>query len=82
MKQQNVRKVLLSRASAPCARGVALLLICVVLSACVEIKQSGRVVGHTARDVSREIGHGSRDIAREVSKGAKRIFQSAPEETP
>ena len=82
MKQQNVRKASLSWASAPCARGVALFLICVALSACVEIKQSGRIVGHTARDVGREIGHGSRDIAREVSKGAKRLAKSAPEETP
>ena len=79
MKQQNVRKALLSWASPRC---VALILICVALSACVEIKQSGRIVGHTARDVGREIGHGSRDIAREVSKGAKRLAKPAPEETP
>jgi hypothetical protein len=60
---------------------VLLVLLCLVLGACVEVKQAGRIVGHTTRDVTREIGHGSRDIAKEVGKGAKRVAKSVTEET-
>lgn len=30
------------------------------------IKEAGRTIGHTTRDVTREIGHASRDATREV----------------
>ena len=59
---------------------VVLVLLCLVLGACVEVKQAGRIVGHTTRDVTREIGHGSRDIAKEVGKGAKKVVKSVTED--
>ncbi|MCZ6617147.1 MAG: hypothetical protein O7E57_03360 [Gammaproteobacteria bacterium] len=49
------------------------------LCACVELKQAGRTVGHTSRDVAREIGHGSRDVVKEIGRGAKRVVASVAE---
>ena len=40
-------------------------------SSCAQIKEAGRTIGHTTRDVTREIGHGARDITREIGHGAR-----------
>lgn len=41
------------------------------LCACAEIKQTGRTIGHTTRDVTREIGHGTRDAVKTIGHGAR-----------
>ena len=41
------------------------------VSACAHIKEAGRTIGHTTRDVTREIGHGTRDVAREIGHGTR-----------
>ena len=50
-----------------------------LLGACVELKQVGRTVGHTSRDVAKEIGHASRDVAKEITRGTKRVITEATE---
>jgi len=51
-----------------------------LLSACAQIKEAGRTVGHTTRDVTREIGHGTRDAAKAVGEGVKKVAKSATED--
>ena len=51
-----------------------------LLSACAQIKEAGRTIGHTTRDVTREIGHGTRDAAKAVGEGVKKVAQSATTE--
>jgi sorbitol-specific phosphotransferase system component IIA len=48
-----------------------LILPCLLLGACAEIKQTGRIIGHTSRDVTREIGHGTRDAVKTIGHGAR-----------
>ena len=59
----------------------AILIVAIVtsslLSACAEVKQAGRTVGHTTRDVAKEIGHGTRDAAKEIGHGTKRVVTEA-----
>jgi hypothetical protein len=55
------------------------LLVC-VLSACAQIKEAGRTIGHTTRDVTREIGHGTRDAAKAVGEGIKKVVKSATDD--
>lgn len=57
-------------------------LVCICLSACVELKQAGSTIGHTSKDVAREIGHASRDVASDVSRGAKRVYAEVVAEEP
>ncbi len=58
------------------------LLFSIGLSACAEFKETGRIIGHTTRDVTREIGHGSRDAVKTIGKGTKRVVNSiAQDET-
>ncbi|WP_265468168.1 hypothetical protein [Aeromonas salmonicida] len=38
-------------------------------SGCADIKEAGRTVGHTTRDVTREIGHGTRDTVKKIGDG-------------
>jgi ABC-type sugar transport system substrate-binding protein len=56
-----------------------LLLVC-LLSACAAIKEAGRTIGHTTRDVATAIGHGTRDAAKAVGEGVKKVVKSAPED--
>jgi hypothetical protein len=52
----------------------AILLFCGAagfVSGCAHIKEAGRTIGHTTRDVTREIGHGTRDVAREIGHGTR-----------
>jgi hypothetical protein len=53
-----------------------IVLSCLLISACVEFKQAGKIVGHTTRDVAREIGHGTRDVVKQVGKGAAKVAKS------
>ena len=57
---------------------LVVLLGC-LLSACAQIKEAGRTIGHTTRDVATEIGHGTRDAAKAVGEGVKKVAQSATE---
>ena len=56
------------------------VLLGYLLSACAQIKEAGRTVGHTTRDVTREIGHGTRDAAKAVGEGVKKVAKSATED--
>ena len=51
-----------------------------LLSACAQIKEAGRTIGHTARDVTREIGHGTRDAAKAVGEGVKKVVKLATDD--
>jgi len=47
-----------------------------LLSSCAEFKDSGRTIGHTTRNVTREIGHGTRDVTRDIGHGTRREVQA------
>jgi hypothetical protein len=57
-----------------------LVLLGCLLSACAQIKEAGRTIGHTTRDVTREIGHGTRDAAKAVGEGVKKVVKSATDD--
>jgi hypothetical protein len=59
----------------------ALALAAGVLSACTQIKETFRTIGHTTRDVTTEIGHGARDITREIGHGTRDVVRGAGEAT-
>ena len=56
------------------------LLLGCFLSACAQIKEAGRTIGHTTRDVTREIGHGTRDAAKAIGDGVKKVAKSATDD--
>jgi hypothetical protein len=51
-----------------------------LLSACAQLKEAGRTIGHTTRDVATAIGHGTRDAAKAVGEGVKKVVKPAPED--
>nr|WP_186295833.1 hypothetical protein [Shewanella algae] len=60
----------------------ALLLLAALLSlgACAELKETGRTIGHTTRDVTKEIGHTTRDVTREIGHASRDAAKSVKEE--
>jgi hypothetical protein len=59
---------------------IVLILTTGLLSGCAQIKETGRTIGHTTRDVATAIGHGTRDAANAVGEGVKKVVKSAPED--
>ena len=57
------------------------ILTCGVLCGCAQIKEAGRTVGHTTRDVTTEIGHGARDVTREIGHGTRDVVREVGEGT-
>jgi hypothetical protein len=53
-----------------------------LLPSCAEVKEAGRTIGHTTRDVTREIGHGTRDAVKEIGHGTRRVVKSIGDESP
>ena len=47
---------------------------------CADIKEAGRTVGHTTRDVTREIGHTTRDVTREIGHGTRDAVKQVGDE--
>ncbi len=52
-----------------------------LLSSCAELKESGRTIGHTTRNVTREISHGTRDVTREIGHDTRRAVKTIGQET-
>jgi hypothetical protein len=59
-----------------------LIVLSYFLSACAEVKEAGRSIGHTTRNVTRDIGHGSRDTVHILGKGTKRVVKSIAQDEP
>ena len=60
---------------------VLLSSVLYLLSACAEVKEAGRSIGHTTRNVTRDIGHGSRDTVscpRQRDKTGRQVHHSRP----
>ncbi|MGB1263241.1 MAG: hypothetical protein ACPG52_10045 [Cognaticolwellia sp.] len=51
-----------------------------ILNACAELKQAGKTIGHTTRDITREIGHASRDAVNAVGKESKKVVNAVKDE--
>jgi hypothetical protein len=51
-----------------------------VLIGCAQLKEAGRTIGHTTRDVTRAIGHGTREVVNDVGDGIRDTTNSASEE--
>jgi hypothetical protein len=56
-----------------------LILTCGFLAGCTQIKEAGRTIGHTTRDVTTEIGHGARDVTREIGHGTRDVVHEVGE---
>jgi len=52
-------------------RTLFVLMASALVCACAEVKQTGRFIGHTTRDVTRAIGHGTRDVAKGIGHGTR-----------
>lgn len=48
--------------------GIFLLCLLFGITGCAELKDAGRTIGHTTRDVTTAIGHASRDAAKSVKE--------------
>ena len=60
---------------------LAIVLSCGGLLACAPLKEAGRTIGHTTRDVTTGIGHGARDVTREIGHGTRDVARDIGEGT-
>ncbi len=50
-----------------------------VLTACAELKDSGKTIGHAAKDVTTSIGHATRDTAKSIGQNTKSVVNDITE---
>lgn len=58
---------------------LSLFVLSFLLTACVEVREAGKSVGHAAKELGVAIGHGSRDAAKAVSKETAEVMEAAAE---
>ncbi|MBB3169386.1 hypothetical protein [Simiduia aestuariiviva] len=52
-----------------------------LLSACAELKDTGKTIGHGTKDVATAIGHASRDTVKAVGRNTKKVVEDLAEES-
>ncbi|MCT8986964.1 hypothetical protein [Shewanella phaeophyticola] len=55
------------------------LAMVLCLSACAELKQTGREIGHTTQKVTTAIGHGTRDTVKAIGRETKEVVEEIKE---
>ncbi len=59
-----------------------LCVICVgLITSCAEFKNSGKTLGHAARDTSRAIGHAARDTTKAIGHGTRDTVKAIGRDT-
>lgn len=56
------------------------LLVPLALAGCADIKEAGRTVGHTTKNVTRDIGHTTRDVTREIGHSTRDAVKQVGDE--
>jgi hypothetical protein len=65
----------------PARRILTTLIVSSLLTAgCAQLKEAGRTIGHTTRDVTRTIGHGAREVVSDIGDGIRDTTKSGAEE--
>ncbi|WP_372871073.1 hypothetical protein [Shewanella sp.] len=59
---------------------VAVIMSLALLSGCAELKDAGRSVGDTTKEVTREIGHATRDATKAIGHASRDAVKSVKEE--
>lgn len=57
------------------AKVATVVAVVLVLTSCASIKEAGRTVGHTTRDVTKAVGHASRDAAKEIGHATREVVK-------
>ncbi|OEG72884.1 hypothetical protein BEL05_11520 [Shewanella colwelliana] len=55
---------------------LALLLTLSLLSGCAELKDAGRTIGDTTKEVTTEIGHATRDTTKAIGHASRDAVNS------
>ncbi|QDE30821.1 hypothetical protein [Shewanella polaris] len=58
---------------------LASISIILSLSACAELKQTGKDIGHTTKKVTTAIGHGTRDTVKAIGHETKEVINEIKE---
>ncbi|MDF0532810.1 hypothetical protein KDN34_04385 [Shewanella yunxiaonensis] len=61
-------------------RMILMLSALLILSACAELKQTGKDIGHATRDVTKEIGHTTRDVTKDIGHASRDAVNSVKQD--
>lgn len=51
-----------------------------LVSACAEIKETGKTIGHTTKEITTSIGHASRDAVKSVGESTSKVADDIEKE--
>lgn len=61
---------------------IATVVGAAAMAGCAEIKDTGRTIGHGARDVAKTVGHASRDTVKAIGRNTKKVVNDLNDEEP
>ncbi|GIU47847.1 hypothetical protein [Shewanella algidipiscicola] len=61
-------------------KAIIILAALINISGCAELKDTGRTIGDTTRDVTTEIGHTTRDVTRAIGHASRDAVISVKED--
>lgn len=50
---------------------VSTLMVGSLLTACADLKEAGKEIGHGTRDAAKAIGHGTRDVTKAIGHASR-----------
>ncbi|GIU33894.1 hypothetical protein L2719_17885 [Shewanella schlegeliana] len=59
---------------------VAALLFSLIATGCAELKDAGRQIGHTTKEVTTDIGHATRDTTKAIGHASRDAVKSVKED--
>lgn len=55
------------------------LTVMLCMSACAQLKETGKEIGHTTKKVTTAIGHGTRDTVKAIGRETKEVVEEIKE---
>ncbi|MCG9731883.1 hypothetical protein L1D44_19020 [Shewanella sp. Isolate13] len=59
---------------------IAALFCSLIITGCAELKDAGRQIGHTTKEVTTDIGHATRDTTRAIGHASRDAVNSVKED--
>jgi len=56
------------------------ILICIAISGCAELKNTGKAIGKTTKEVTTDIGHATRDTTKAIGHASRDAVKSVKED--
>jgi hypothetical protein len=59
---------------------ITAIVICIAVTGCAELKNTGKAIGETTKEVTTDIGHATRDTTKAIGHASRDAVKSVKED--